>query len=439
LQWAAGNTADISARLYFALTGDSSATFDTNGNNVIFASNFINKNSLIKEGLGNLTLTGTHSGGIKIKHGALTIGATGAVSAGSSYVGDTNGDVGALQFSGGSLSSGAGILGNAAGSQGTATVTSGSWTNSGNLFVGFSGAGTLLINGGTVSNTIGYIGYWSGSEGSATVTSGSWTNSNDLYVGDRGTGSLLVDGGLVNGSLASTAVNVQSGGFGGIGGLGGNLTLASGTTLVLGVAATAINGPVVAGTSTLSGSITVSPVRSGGTLVPGTYTVLAFSGSLLGSPAFTWSDPAGQLRATSFTTTANEVQVTLETDPQAALNAWRQLHFGSIDNTGDGADLNDFDHDGLVNLVEFAFGLDPTQNSAGQLPEAQRIGGNLITTFSTPAGVSGIIYGAESSTTLHAGDWQRVPDTGSAPEHLFSTPISGDRKFLRLTVVPSPL
>ena len=45
------------------------------------------------------------------------------------------------------------------------------------------------------------------------------------------------------------------------------------------------------------------------------------------------------------------------------LQAWRLQHFGSIDNSGQGADVNDPDFDGLSNLLEFATGSDPEQSS----------------------------------------------------------------------------
>lgn len=51
---------------------------------------------------------------------------------------------------------------------------------------------------------------------------------------------------------------------------------------------------------------------------------------------------------------------------------------GKDTNTGDGADQTDFDHDGIPNLVEFAFGLDPKQNSAGQLPQPNPMGSGLL-------------------------------------------------------------
>jgi PKD repeat protein len=114
---------------------------------------------------------------------------------------------------------------------------------------------------------------------------------------------------------------------------------------------------------------------------------------------------------------------------------WRWTWFGSIDNSGDGADLNDFDKDGIPNLLEFAFGLSPKQNSAGTLPEPQKIGGNLVITFTQPTGVSGIAYGAEWSQTLLPGSWTPVADTGTQPQHTFSVPIgTKPQLYMRLKV-----
>lgn len=98
---------------------------------------------------------------------------------------------------------------------GTVTVTgAGSqWNNTGgvdaddnviegNLYVGYDGNGALNIeNGGLVTNADdGYIGYNAGSTGNATVTgAGSqWHSTGDLYVGFNGAGKLNVaDGGNV--------------------------------------------------------------------------------------------------------------------------------------------------------------------------------------------------------------------------------------------------
>ena len=118
-----------------------------------------------------------------------------------------------------------------------------------------------------------------------------------------------------------------------------------------------------------------------------------------------------------------------------AIEAWRQTHFGSIENSGDGADLNDYDHDGLVNLTEFAFGFNPKVSGDGQLPVGQIIGGNFVVYFNPPASVSGITYGAEWSTALLPATWTVIPDTGIPPQHAFSVPIgSNKRMFMRFRI-----
>ena len=125
--------------------------------------------------------------------------------------------------------------------------------------------------------------------------------------------------------------------------------------------------------------------------------------------------------------------------PLPALPTWRLAHFGSGIDSGDGADLNDFDQDCLPNLLEFAFGLDPKHNSAGQIPAPQWVGGDLVISFTQPAGASGISYGAEWSETLEPGSWTAVPDTGnpgaSPPHHTFGVPVGTKAGvYLRLKV-----
>lgn len=112
---------------------------------------------------------------------------------------------------------------------------------------------------------------------------------------------------------------------------------------------------------------------------------------------------------------------------------WRQAHFGSDSDIGDGADGNDYDKDGIVNLIEFAFGLDPKQSSIGQLPVAERIGDQFAIRFTPPEGIAGMLHGAEWSSTLQPDSWLPVTNTGELPEHAFSVPVTGNpRLFLRL-------
>ena len=114
-------------------------------------------------------------------------------------------------------------------------------------------------------------------------------------------------------------------------------------------------------------------------------------------------------------------------------DAWQVQHFG-LANPQAGPAL-DPDFDGLTNFMEHAFGLTPTSGASLQLPPAQKTGSNLVISFATPPGVSGITYGAEWSTTLMPGSWAPIPDTGIEPQHVFSVPIAGNaRMFMRLKV-----
>ena len=152
----------------------------------------------------------------------------------------------------------------------------------------------------------------------------------------------------------------------------------------------------------------------------------------------------GQIRARGRSTGGNSSGIlesvgTIETFSGlvSPLGSWRQTHFGSPANQGNGADHFDFDHDGLVNLVEYAFGLDPLKNSAGQLPQPRLAGESLKYEFTPPAWTSDVIHGAEWSDDLII--WQPVPDTGSGGQRVFSVPRAGEAKlFLRLTVSTPP-
>lgn len=114
---------------------------------------------------------------------------------------------------------------------------------------------------------------------------------------------------------------------------------------------------------------------------------------------------------------------------------WRLQNFGTTANSGDAADLLDYDQDGIPNIAEFAFGLNPKQNSVGGLPLGVRIGGDFVISFSQPDSAMGINYGAEWNSTL-TGSWNPVTDTGTPPQHIFSVPIGAEVKnvFMRLRV-----
>jgi uncharacterized delta-60 repeat protein len=117
------------------------------------------------------------------------------------------------------------------------------------------------------------------------------------------------------------------------------------------------------------------------------------------------------------------------------LPAWRQAHFQALAGTADAADDADFDHDGVANLLEYAFGQDPTSAASHALPAGQFRDGQLGFRFVQPSEVVGITYGADVSATLAPGSWTPVADSGSGSLHQFAVPVVADQpRFLRLRV-----
>jgi fibronectin-binding autotransporter adhesin len=91
------------------------------------------------------------------------------------------------------------------------------WISSTTGYIGKSSAGILEVNGGCgLLSFYGYLGYDSGSTGTVTVTgAGSkWTNSGRLYVGYSGSGTLTVaDGGAVTaGTIYASLSNLSGNG-----------------------------------------------------------------------------------------------------------------------------------------------------------------------------------------------------------------------------------
>ena len=86
---------------------------------------------------------------------------------------------------------------------------------------------------------------------------------------------------------------------------------------------------------------------------------------------------------------------------------WRLLHFGSIVNSGDGADANDYDLDGLTNFLEFCLHTDPKQ--AGEPVQSLiRNGANLEFTYTRAkaAVLDGIVFSVEWKDDFSvAGPW----------------------------------
>ncbi len=141
-------------------------------------------------------------------------------------------------------------------------------------------------------------------------------------------------------------------------------------------------------------------------------------------------------RGTNVTLSPYLIQANIPGSTLSTQETWRQTHFGTYSNSGNTADAADFDLDGLPNLLEYAFGLNPTQGVSRALPVPQVNGSNYVVSFTQPVGINGVTYGAEWSTTLAPGSWVSIPNTGTAPQYTFSVPLSGNtRVFVRLKVM----
>lgn len=98
------------------------------------------------------------------------------------------------------------------------------------------------------------------------------------------------------------------------------------------------------------------------------------------------------------------------------LDAWRQLHFGSMANTGPGADNSDPDGDGVPNLVEFFTGTDPTIANGPPTHMTLDNQNNAIDlTFdqSHDAIAAGLQFQVEWTDDLNSGGWSTTGVTYS--------------------------
>ena len=118
----------------------------------------------------------------------------------------------------------------------TVTGTNSTWSNSGNLYIGFEGSNNSMVisNGGKVADGNGYIGHINTSSNNSVLVTGAgslWSNSGSLMIGASNTltvangGTVVAVGGITN-----------SGTLTGNGTIGGATTIASGGTLTPGSA-----------------------------------------------------------------------------------------------------------------------------------------------------------------------------------------------------------
>jgi hypothetical protein len=100
----------------------------------------------------------------------------------------------------------------------------------------------------------------------------------------------------------------------------------------------------------------------------------------------------------------------------------------------------DEDGDGVGNLVEYAFGMNPrTASDLWKMPEIELIGGRFRLSVTAPQDVTDVIYGAEWSLNMEG--WTAIADSGGGAYHEFWTPVAliGEaRVFVRWAVRLAP-
>ena len=192
--------------------------------------------------------------------------------------------------------------------------------------------------------------------------------------------------------------------------IGGNLVMSAGSEIIMqigglqrGIQFDSIN---VANTLTAAGRLKVTLVN-GYQPQPGDSFDL-FDGNLAGTfdviavpqlaPDLTWD--------TSDLMTTGVLRVV--SNAMRPIEEWRNDHFGSPLNTGDGANNCDFDHDGWANLMEYAFGGDPTVADAAILVPTV-VGGpaDPSISFRCDEACGDLTYTVQTSSTL-GGEWTDI-------------------------------
>jgi hypothetical protein len=147
-----------------------------------------------------------------------------------------------------------------------------------------------------------------------------------------------------------------------------------------------------------------------------------------------------RLRANNATGPSAAVLASATTPAPSAFDQWRTGFFtaAQLADTATSGPAADPDQDGVVNLVEYAFGMNPTSNTSAAVPGLVLSGGNATMSYTQPPGITGVTYRAEWSTTLAPNSWTTLPDTGTGTLHSFSIPLVGHSKMFMRWRISSP-
>jgi hypothetical protein len=102
------------------------------------------------------------------------------------------------------------------------------------------------------------------------------------------------------------------------------------------------------------------------------------------------------------------------------LLAWRNLHFGTTDGTGDAANLADKDGDGLENLIEYALLTSPTQSNPSPFTIAS-VPGQITLTLGRDPSRNDVSVFIESTSAL-TGTWSTIASSSAGGPFISSVP-----------------
>ncbi|HEX8312064.1 MAG TPA: LamG-like jellyroll fold domain-containing protein [Chthoniobacteraceae bacterium] len=141
----------------------------------------------------------------------------------------------------------------------------------------------------------------------------------------------------------------------------------------------------------------------------------------------------------------NPSELLYSAPPLTPAQSWRQTYFGSTSNTGNAADDADPDQDGIKNLLERAFGGNPTVSNTGILPTIDPTSPLLTIVYTRAKGFPDLTFMVQESSDEPLSSWttasgtEVVTDLGATERvRLTVDPGTAGRKFLRVQAIQAP-